>query len=145
MAARGRHRGIFWGSALCLCQGPLKQPYPFLQPGTTHFVAGLYLWPVPLPSREPWRSLLLFSSASVVSLFAHKIITCTGFYDLFRERPDSSSVSSGESAQAEDQTLPSLLHGSLHSANKHLHPPFPLVPVPALSHAKVFTGTYRIS
>lgn len=51
------------------------------------------LWPVPLPPAEPWRSLLLFSSASIVSLFAHKIITCTGFYSLFKERPDSNSVS----------------------------------------------------
>lgn len=51
------------------------------------------LWPVPLPPAEPWRSLLLFSSASIVSLFAHEIITCTGFYDLFRERSDSNAVS----------------------------------------------------
>lgn len=36
-------RALVSESAPCLCQGPLKQPCPFLQPGTTHLEAGLCL------------------------------------------------------------------------------------------------------
>lgn len=53
--------------------------------------SALCLRPVSFRSRD------LQATAVVLLLlflpFVHKIITCTGFYDLFRERPDNTSVS----------------------------------------------------
>lgn len=57
-----------------------KQPCSFLQPGTTHLEAGLFVCDFSFFTQQRLGGhCCCFAS---VSPFVHKIITCTGFYDL---------------------------------------------------------------